>query len=415
VIFYSDNQQNLTNHKIISNPSKINLFMKIVLTAHSARLGGILYATIPILQTLPKIAPMHQYLIVVPDNSPLKELGNNTSNIEILTCPNISTPKRIFLWDRTSLCRAVRNFKPDWIWSLVMWPVPLQNMRQSIFMRGAYYVYSDHSYSNFISSWQRMRYIFEKYYFSSSLKYVTRVYCQTPVIKKRFVEFYKYPENQVGICPMSTSHFNSLKTDINVPDIIKHYTDKFKLLTLAAMGPNKNHLGIIDLYDKYRDELSNTVCFWTLDEKRNSLVQKYVTDNMCYLLKKVDRLKLNSMIINIGQISPSDVPDYISNVDAMFLPTLLETFCNPYIESMKYQCPIITSDLDFSHPVCGDAALYINPLSLESMKNGILQLASNTELKQMLIENGKKRQTSFIRNWEDILRDVLDQEEIEHL
>jgi hypothetical protein len=158
--------------------------MKIVLTAHSARLGGILYATIPILQTLPKIAPMHQYLIVVPDNSPLKELGNNTSNIKILTCPNISTLKRIFFWDKIHLCQAVRNFKPDWIWSLAMWSVPLLNIRQSVFMRGAYYVYPDHNYSSFISTYQRMRYIFEKYYFSSSLKYVNRVYCQTSVIKK---------------------------------------------------------------------------------------------------------------------------------------------------------------------------------------------------------------------------------------
>jgi hypothetical protein len=111
------------------------------------------------------------------------------------------------------------------------------------------------------------------------------------------------------------------------------------------------------VYDKYRDELSNTICFGTLYDKRSPLIQKSVTDKVCHLLKKIDRLKLNNMIINIGQILPSEVPDYISNVNVMFLPTLLETFCNLYIESMKYQCPIITSDLDFSHPVCGDAAL----------------------------------------------------------
>ena len=48
---------------------------------------------------------------------------------------------------------------------------------------------------------------------------------------------------------------------------------------------------------------------------------------------------------------------------ALFIPTLVESFGLIYIEAMKYNCPILTSDRDFAHWICKDLAMYFDPLN----------------------------------------------------
>ena len=64
-------------------------------------------------------------------------------------------------------------------------------------------------------------------------------------------------------------------------------------------------------------------------------------------------------------------PKLYNQADAMFLPTLLETFSASYPEAMKMERPILTSDLDFAKDICGDAALYFNPLDSYDIANKI--------------------------------------------
>ena len=47
----------------------------------------------------------------------------------------------------------------------------------------------------------------------------------------------------------------------------------------------------------------------------------------------------------------------------MLLPTLLECFSANYVEAMAMRRPIVTTDLGFAHTVCGEAALYFQPMN----------------------------------------------------
>ena len=62
---------------------------------------------------------------------------------------------------------------------------------------------------------------------------------------------------------------------------------------------------------------------------------------------------------------------------ALFLPTLVESFGLIYLEAMKYGCPIITSDRDFSRWICGDLAMYFDPMDAISIANTIENFISN--------------------------------------
>ncbi len=100
-------------------------------------------------------------------------------------------------------------------------------------------------------------------------------------------------------------------------------------------------------------------------------------------------------IINLGPISQKSCPSVYAQCDALFAPTLLETFSAAYPEAMKMEKPILTSNYSFAKDVCQDAALYFDPLDPEDIAEKIKKLLDDKALQTELVEKGKKRVKEF--------------------
>lgn len=103
-----------------------------------------------------------------------------------------------------------------------------------------------------------------------------------------------------------------------------------------------------------------------------------------------------SQIINIGQIKIEQCPQLYKESDAMFLPTLLECFSANYPEAMKMQKPILTSNLSFSKDICGDAAVYFNPLDENDILEKIITFINDKFLRDNLVSNGSMQLNKFV-------------------
>lgn len=121
---------------------------------------------------------------------------------------------------------------------------------------------------------------------------------------------------------------------------------------------------------------------------------------------------LEDSIINVGPLSQQDLGAFYKHCDALVMPTRLESFSGTYLEAMHFGMPILTSDLDFAHEVCGDAALYFNPWNAESIRDAILTLKSRPELKQDLVAKGQARlRAGFKTTWDGVARGYPDEPE----
>jgi len=109
----------------------------------------------------------------------------------------------------------------------------------------------------------------------------------------------------------------------------------------------------------------------------------------------VKKYKVGKNIINCGVLRISECIDLYNKSDIVFLPTLLETFSATYPEAMYMDKPILTTDLDFARDVCGDAAIYFEPRSATDAAKKLFFLATDNELCEKLIMNGKKRLKSL--------------------
>lgn len=97
----------------------------------------------------------------------------------------------------------------------------------------------------------------------------------------------------------------------------------------------------------------------------------------------------------LGPVDISQCPPLYEQADIMFMPSLLECFSASYPEAMKMGVPIVTTDLDFAHGLCEDAACYYSAVDAEAAAEAIIKVATDKEYAARLVCNGQKRLERF--------------------
>jgi len=376
--------------------------MRIVLLAHNLRSAGGLSVGKNIVATLPKIAPMHKYLMVVPEGCGYPGF-DGAENVEVMECPPMSLLRRQ-LWERRTLRRAMSHFKPGWVWALGNEAISRPPCTQSLLFHNPHRIYREESRCGVDWKGRLFKWLSDCS-FEHGLRFCHRVYCQTELVRKRLNSVYGYPLISIGLCPNAFSY--AIKPSANYPHELEEYKGSFILFVLTKYYPHKNLERIVEMFSRYGHTLlHDIVCVMPVEANQGKAAVQ--------LLDKIYAEDLQQQILCVEAISQERLGDFFHAADVMFLPTLLESFSGTYLEAMNLKSPILTSDLDFARCICDDAALYIDPYSLESMRDGILKLKNNRALRKDLIEKGNQRIKKFLNNWSEILRDVLDQEGIEH-
>lgn len=201
--------------------------------------------------------------------------------------------------------------------------------------------------------------------------------CETSEVSNRLSKFLNIPPTNIfTVSNTANAFFRNFKEDQSERNDSKEY----RFFSMCSPYLHKN-LGILNqvipILDEYKAE---TVFYVTLRaEDFNNLFHPEVRHR----------------IRNVGVLKPQECPVLANKCDALFLPTLLECFSASYPEAMFLKKPIITSDLSFARNICGDAALYFNPLNPNDIANTIIKLINNKQLQLDLIDEGQKRIKDF--------------------
>lgn len=114
----------------------------------------------------------------------------------------------------------------------------------------------------------------------------------------------------------------------------------------------------------------------------------------------------NSKIKNVGRLSPQQCIDYYSQVDALFFPSIAESYGLPLVEAMIAGLPILCADLPYAHWMCDDEAIYFNPTDVNSAFLAI------QELKKRLAVNWKPdwrlSLAKLPENWDEVADEFIE-------
>jgi len=101
-----------------------------------------------------------------------------------------------------------------------------------------------------------------------------------------------------------------------------------------------------------------------------------------------------------------ELSEFYNNALAFIFPSLHETFGMPILEAMACGCPVITSNVTACPEVAGDAALLVNPYSVEEIKEAMERIIEDKNLREELSEKGIERAKQF--TWEKSARKHLE-------
>ena len=89
---------------------------------------------------------------------------------------------------------------------------------------------------------------------------------------------------------------------------------------------------------------------------------------------------------------------------ALVFPSLEEAFGMPILEAMACGCPVITSNVSAMPEVAGDAALLVNPQSVNDLSNAMQRVLADSALSAELRQRGTVRAKEF--SWEKCARET---------
>lgn len=110
------------------------------------------------------------------------------------------------------------------------------------------------------------------------------------------------------------------------------------------------------------------------------------------LIGKGDDIPKSDQILFSERLPHDQIVRYLNASDVFVLPTQAEGCCNAIVEAIGCELPIISSDGEFNDDILDESnSIRINPNSVEEIRNAILELRDDVEIRKRL-SDGSARQ-----------------------
>lgn len=352
------------------------------------RLEGIGWFAHETLSRMVKNHPEHEFLFIF--DRPWDESFIYAANVTPVKTRIPSRHPFLWFWHyEIDIPRILKKHKPDLFFSPDGWmslstKVPTVTTIHDI---------------NFIHRPQDSPYLVRKYYnyffprFARKAKRIVTVseFSKTDMVETLKVEAGKIDVAHNGCNPI----FTSLEIEVK-KEIRKKFTDGSPyFIYVGSRNPRKNISGLLDAFDQFK----------TGDTRKMKLL--FVGEpmwNASYLSGKLDAINYKNDVVFTGRLSSEVLQMVLASAEALMLVSFYEGFGIPVIEAMYSEVPVICSNVTSLPEVAGDAALFIDPNSIDQIANAMKQIALYPELQKSLILKGRHQREKF--SWDNTAVEV---------
>jgi glycosyltransferase involved in cell wall biosynthesis len=116
--------------------------------------------------------------------------------------------------------------------------------------------------------------------------------------------------------------------------------------------------------------------------------------------------EFRSRVIFTGYIAEDDLSAVYSGAKAFVYASRYEGFGLPPLEAMQCGIPVITSNTTSLPEVVGDAGIMVDPDDVEALSQAMLDVLTDSALRQELVAKGLRRARSF--SWAKCADDTVE-------
>ena len=145
------------------------------------------------------------------------------------------------------------------------------------------------------------------------------------------------------------------------------------VLHLGTLEPRKNLARLVEAFARARQQLPEC------DDLKLVLAggKGWDYDD---IFATVERLGLQEHVLFPGYVADADLPWFYRAATVFAYPSLLEGFGLPVLEAMACGTPVITSAVSSLPEVAGDAALLVDPMSVDALADALVRVLSDAAL-----------------------------------
>lgn len=110
-------------------------------------------------------------------------------------------------------------------------------------------------------------------------------------------------------------------------------------------------------------------------------------------------------IIRTGFVSEKELSGLYTLAGLFCMPSFYEGFGIQILEAMACGCPVVTSNVSSLPEVAGEAAVLVDPYSIDQIASGIKKLIEDEKYRQQIIKTGFVQAKKF--SWEKTARETI--------
>jgi glycosyltransferase involved in cell wall biosynthesis len=219
-----------------------------------------------------------------------------------------------------------------------------------------------------------------------SMRKAERVITVSDLCRAEIIEHYRLPREKVVCIPNAAGPAAQPISEVEARDAISSLGLDSKRNYVLAVGNLQPRKNLVRLFSAFRSLVASG-----LD------VDLVIVGPEHYRAQDVldAAREARNRIRFTGYLSDRQLAACYSLAAAFVFPSLYEGFGIPALEAMAHGVPVVCSQGGALPEVCGDAALYFDPLDVAAMADAIHRVLTDTQLREDLIRAGHAREREF--------------------
>ena len=346
------------------------------------KLEGIGWFTYESMKRIVLSHPEHTfYFIFDRKHNPQFIFAKNVIPVEI--SPPARHPYLWYIYFEFSIPRILRKLKPDLFLSTDGWLSLRTNVPQVDVIHDL----------NFEHRKDFLKSKYQNYYtrfFPKFARKAVRIATVSEFSKQDLQRFYSIPEEKIDVVYNGSNAVYQPLTEDHQQHVRQKYADGLPyFLFVSAIHKRKNLANILRAFEQYKAQTGADTQFVVVGARAGK------QDELDEVLRS---MTFAQDVRFLGRLSAEELSQVMASALALVYATLFEGFGIPIVEAFNAETAVITSNVTSMPEVAGDAALLVDPNSVEQIADAMTQLATNENLRQELIQKGREQCTKF--SWE---------------
>ena len=323
--------------------------------------------------------PEHEFLFIF--DRPFHPDFISSKNIKpIVVFPPTRHPLLWIIWFEICLPFVLRKYQPDLF-------VSPDDMISLLSRTKSLAVIHD---LNFIYYKKDMPFWVEKYYnffFPRFAKKSVRLATVSEYSKNDIIKNYGIDGAKIDVVGNGSNLLYQPISEIQKGEIRNEISDgNLYFLFVGAMHPRKNIANLFKAFDLFKTNQQSNIKLVIVGSKmywRPDINDAY------------EGMRFKKDVVFTGRLAPEKLKDVIGAALALTYVPYFEGFGIPIVEAMYCDVPVITSNVTSMPEIAGDAALIVDPFSIDEIATALQKMAVDTDLRNSLIEKGRIKRKAY--------------------